>query len=44
MQDDRVIGANAIEEMERLIHDAGFKSARRRQDYSIIAPISVAAA
>jgi cyclic dehypoxanthinyl futalosine synthase len=34
----------SIEEMERLIHDAGFKSARRRQDYSIIAPIAVAAA
>jgi cyclic dehypoxanthinyl futalosine synthase len=34
----------SIEEMERLIHDAGFKSARRRQDYSIIAPVAVAAA
>jgi cyclic dehypoxanthinyl futalosine synthase len=27
-----------IEEMERLIRDAGFTPARRRQDYSIIAP------
>ena len=34
----------SIEEMERLIHDAGFRSARRRQDYSIIAPVAVAAA
>ena len=34
----------SIEEMERLIHDAGFASARRRQDYSIIAPLAVAAA
>ncbi|MEP6991014.1 MAG: CofH family radical SAM protein, partial [bacterium] len=34
----------SIAEMERLIHDAGFRSARRRQDYSIIAPVSVAAA
>ena len=33
-----------IAEMERLIHDAGFTSARRRQDYSIIAPVAVAAA
>ena len=33
-----------IAEMERLIHDAGFKSARRRQDYSIVAPVAVAAA
>jgi cyclic dehypoxanthinyl futalosine synthase len=29
-----------IEEMERLIRDAGFTPARRRQDYSIIAPPS----
>ena len=28
----------SIEEMERLIRDAGFTPARRRQDYSIIAP------
>ena len=34
----------SIAEMERLIHDAGFRSARRRQDYSIIAPVAVAAA
>ena len=35
----------SIEEMERLIRDAGFHAARRRQDYSIIAPeIAVAAA
>jgi cyclic dehypoxanthinyl futalosine synthase len=33
-----------IAEMERLIHDAGFKSARRRQDYSLVAPDAVAAA
>ena len=33
-----------IAEMERLIHDAGFKSARRRQDYSIVAPVAVAVA
>ena len=33
----------SIEEMERLIHDAGFKSARRRQDYSIIQPAHAAA-
>jgi cyclic dehypoxanthinyl futalosine synthase len=33
-----------IEEMERLIRDAGFKAARRRQDYSIIAPEAVVAA
>ena len=33
-----------IAEMERLIHDAGFKSARRRQDDSIVAPVAVAAA
>jgi len=26
------------DEMERLIRDAGFIAARRRQDYSIIAP------
>ncbi len=32
-----------IEEMERLIRDAGFTAARRRQDYSIIAPAAVAA-
>jgi cyclic dehypoxanthinyl futalosine synthase len=35
----------SIEEMERLIRDAGFAPARRRQDYSIIAPdVAVAAA
>jgi len=34
----------SIEEMERLIRDAGFTPARRRQDYSIIAPPAVAAA
>ena len=34
----------SIEEMERLIHDAGFRSARRRQDYSIISADVVAAA
>ena len=33
----------SIEEMERLIRDAGFTPARRRQDYSIIAPAVVAA-
>ncbi|MBC7673870.1 MAG: dehypoxanthine futalosine cyclase [Polaromonas sp.] len=33
-----------IAEMERLIHDAGFKSARRRQDYSIVAPVAAAVA
>jgi len=33
-----------IDEMERLIRDAGFTPARRRQDYSIIAPAVVAAA
>jgi cyclic dehypoxanthinyl futalosine synthase len=32
-----------IEEMERLIRDAGFTPARRRQDYSIIAPAVAAA-
>ena len=32
-----------IEEMERLIRDAGFRPARRRQDYSIIAPAVAAA-
>ena len=32
-----------IEEMERLIRDAGFTPARRRQDYSIIAPTVAAA-
>jgi cyclic dehypoxanthinyl futalosine synthase len=32
-----------IEEMERLIRDAGFTPARRRQDYSIIAPVVAAA-
>jgi cyclic dehypoxanthinyl futalosine synthase len=32
-----------IEEMERLICDAGFTPARRRQDYSIIAPAVAAA-
>ena len=32
-----------IAEMERLIGDAGFTPARRRQDYSIIQPASVAA-
>ena len=32
-----------IEEMERLISDAGFTPARRRQDYSIIAPAVAAA-
>src|SRR4030095_10535533 len=31
------------EEMERLIRDAGFTPARRRQDYSIIAPAVAAA-
>jgi len=30
-------------EMERLIRDAGFTPARRRQDYSIISPGSAAA-
>ena len=34
----------SIAEMERLIHDAGFKSARRRQDYSLVSPDAVAAA
>ena len=33
-----------IEEMERLIRDAGFTPARRRQDYSIIAPATSVAA
>ncbi len=33
----------SIEEMERLIRDAGFTPARRRQDYSIIAPVVAAA-
>ena len=33
-----------IEEMERLIRDAGFTPARRRQDYSIIAPPTSVAA
>ena len=33
-----------VEEMERLIRDAGFTPARRRQDYSIIAPVPAAAA
>jgi cyclic dehypoxanthinyl futalosine synthase len=28
----------SIEELDRLIRDAGFTPARRRQDYSIIAP------
>jgi cyclic dehypoxanthinyl futalosine synthase len=32
-----------IDEMERLIRDAGFTPARRRQDYSIIAPAVAAA-
>jgi cyclic dehypoxanthinyl futalosine synthase len=32
------------EEMERLIVDAGFIPARRRQDYSIISPAATAAA
>jgi cyclic dehypoxanthinyl futalosine synthase len=34
----------SIAEMERLINDAGFKAARRRQDYSIIQPEAVVAA
>ena len=34
----------SIEEMERLIRDAGFTPARRRQDYSIITPVTSAAA
>ena len=34
----------SIDEMERLIRNAGFTPARRRQDYSIIAPMAVAAA
>jgi cyclic dehypoxanthinyl futalosine synthase len=34
----------SIEEMERLIRDAGFTPARRRQDYSIIAAPAHAAA
>jgi cyclic dehypoxanthinyl futalosine synthase len=34
----------SIEEMERLIRDAGFTPARRRQDYSIIAPAAGVAA
>jgi cyclic dehypoxanthinyl futalosine synthase len=34
----------SIAEMERLIRDAGFTPARRRQDYSIIAPELVSAA
>jgi cyclic dehypoxanthinyl futalosine synthase len=33
----------SIDEMERLIRDAGFTPARRRQDYSIIAPTVAAA-
>ncbi|MEO8560755.1 MAG: cyclic dehypoxanthinyl futalosine synthase [bacterium] len=33
----------SIDEMERLIRDAGFTPARRRQDYSIIAPVVAAA-
>jgi cyclic dehypoxanthinyl futalosine synthase len=34
----------SIEEMERLIREAGFTPARRRQDYSIIQPMAGAAA
>ena len=34
----------SIEEMERLIRDAGFHAARRRQDYSIIVPEAAVAA
>ena len=34
----------SIDEMERLIRDAGFTPARRRQDYSIIVPETAAAA
>jgi cyclic dehypoxanthinyl futalosine synthase len=34
----------SIAEMEHLIRDAGFTPARRRQDYSIIAPLAEAAA
>lgn len=34
----------SIAEMERLIRDAGFVPARRRQDYSIIAPATAVAA
>jgi cyclic dehypoxanthinyl futalosine synthase len=34
----------SIEEMERLIRDAGFVAARRRQDYSVIPPATNAAA
>ncbi|MDQ3811217.1 MAG: dehypoxanthine futalosine cyclase [Chloroflexota bacterium] len=33
-----------IDEMERLIRDAGFTPARRRQDYTVIAPAAGAAA
>jgi cyclic dehypoxanthinyl futalosine synthase len=32
-----------VDEMERLIRDAGFTPARRRQDYSVIAPAGAAA-
>jgi cyclic dehypoxanthinyl futalosine synthase len=32
-----------VEEMDRLIRDAGFTPARRRQDYTIIAPEEQAA-
>jgi cyclic dehypoxanthinyl futalosine synthase len=45
MEENVVSAANtthrtSIEEMERLIRDAGFTPARRRQDYSIIALVS----
>jgi cyclic dehypoxanthinyl futalosine synthase len=45
MEENVVSAANtthrtSIEEMERLIRDAGFTPARRRQDYSVIAPAS----
>jgi cyclic dehypoxanthinyl futalosine synthase len=32
----------SIAEMERLIRDAGFTPARRKQDYSLLEPASVA--
>jgi hypothetical protein len=45
LRDRRVLGPLAIDadEMERLIRDAGFTPARRRQDYSVIADEVVAA-
>jgi cyclic dehypoxanthinyl futalosine synthase len=48
MEENVVSAANttnrtSLDEMERLIRDAGFTPARRKQDYSLIDPVPASA-